>query len=199
MKLFRLALLFLAAAFFSGTAQAGFFTVVIDAGHGGHDAGGIPGQRVQEKAVALDVARRLRGCLQEAGLRTVMTRSDDRFIPLPQRVAVANTQRNAVFVSIHFNSSIRSGAHGFETYYYRPSAACVAGRIQSAISRLHADDNRRVKRRAFFVLRRTAIPAVLVECGFLTNPEEARLALNAGYREKLARTIGRAVVQQCRS
>lgn len=194
---FFLVLLFL--SMIAPYACAGFSTVVIDAGHGGHDPGGIPGQRVQEKMVALDVARRLRACLEESGLRTVMTRSDDRFVPLPGRVAIANRQRNAVFVSIHFNSSTRAGAHGYETYYFRPSAASLAVRIQSLISRLFPDDNRRVKRRAFYVLRKTSIPAVLVECGFLTNPDEARLALRADYREKLARTIGRAVIQQSRN
>ncbi|MEI8341399.1 MAG: N-acetylmuramoyl-L-alanine amidase [Verrucomicrobiota bacterium] len=195
MRATRLLILFLLLQVFSTVALAGYSTVVIDAGHGGHDPGGIPGQRVQEKAVALDVARRLRFCLQEAGLRSVLTRSDDTFIPLPQRVAIANAQRNAVFVSIHFNSSTRAGAHGYETYYYRPSAAALAVRIQSLIARLQFDDNRHVKRRGYFVLRRTTIPAVLVECGFLTNPDEARLALRSDYREKLARTIGRAVIE----
>jgi len=190
--------IFLLALVIAPFAQAGFSTVVIDAGHGGHDPGGIPGQRVQEKTVALDVARRLRTCLQEAGLRTVMTRSNDTFIPLPRRVVIANAQRNAVFVSIHFNSSTRAGAHGYETYYYRSSAASLAARIQSQITQILPDDNRHLKRRGYYVLRKTAIPAVLVECGFLTNRDEARLALSANYREKLARTIGRAVIEQSR-
>jgi len=183
-------------AIFASSAFAGFSTVVIDAGHGGGDPGGIPGQCVQEKIVALDVAKRLDSYLQQGGLHTVMTRSNDAFIPLQRRVAFANAHRDAVFVSIHFNASPRAGAHGFETYYYHPSAAALAARIQSRITLIHADDNRNVKRRAYYVLRKTTIPAVLVECGFLTNPYEARLALNADYRETLARHIGRAILEQ---
>jgi len=196
MRIARLIFGLLLLPVFIPAAHAGFSTVVIDAGHGGHDPGGIPGQRVQEKAIALDVARRLRSSLQEAGLRTVMTRPDDTFIPLSQRVAIANAQRNAVFVSIHFNSSTRAGAHGYETYYYRSSAAPLAIRIHSRITRILPDSDRHVRRRGYFVLRRTAMPAVLVECGFLTNPGEARFALRAEYREKLANAIGRAVIEQ---
>ena len=112
-------------------SASGFDTVVIDAGHGGHDRGGIPGQRVGEKDLTLDVAKRLRDLLQNDGLKTVMTRADDTFIPLPQRSAIANAQRDALFVSIHFNSALRGGADGIETYYYNPKAAGVAARVQS--------------------------------------------------------------------
>src|SRR6516162_6584444 len=73
-------------------------TVVIDAGHGGHDRGGIPGQRVAEKTMTLDVAKRLQGILNSSGYRTIMTRDSDVFIPLPTRVAIANEYRNAIFV-----------------------------------------------------------------------------------------------------
>src|SRR5438477_13083926 len=87
-------------------------TVVIDAGHGGHDRGGIPGQRVAEKDMTLDVALRLRNILSANGYNVVMTRSTDVFVPLGGRVAIANSYRNAVFVCIHFNATPRSGASG---------------------------------------------------------------------------------------
>src|SRR5215470_19435625 len=87
-------------------------TVVIDAGHGGYDRGGIPGQRVAEKDMTLDVAQRLRNVLSANGYRVVMTRSSDVFVPLGGRVAIANSYRNAVFVCIHFNATGRSGASG---------------------------------------------------------------------------------------
>jgi N-acetylmuramoyl-L-alanine amidase len=125
-----------------------------------------------------------------------MTRSDDTFIPLPGRCSIANAQHNAVFVSIHFNSSPRLGAHGYETYYYQSSACALASRIEAQLSKVIVTDNRGVKRRGFYVLRKTRIPAVLVECGFLTNPDEARLALRADYREKLARYIASAIIEQ---
>src|ERR687888_1323115 len=79
-------------------------TVVIDAGHGGYDRGGIPGQRIAEKDMTLDVALRLRNVLTASGHRVVMTRSTDVFVPLGGRVAIANSYRNAVFICIHFNA-----------------------------------------------------------------------------------------------
>src|SRR4029434_11060901 len=80
-------------------------TVVIDAGHGGHDRGGIPGQRVAEKEVTLDVAQRLNKTLAATGYRVVMTRDSDVFVPLGARVAIATSYPNAIFVSIHFHSA----------------------------------------------------------------------------------------------
>lgn len=188
-------LLVLLSVLFTASAFAGFSTVVIDAGHGGHDRGGIPGQRVAEKTIVLDVARRVRVSLQNAGLRTVMTRNSDTFVSLPARVAIANAQRRAVFVSIHTNSARRVGAHGYETYYYQSSSARLATRIQARLSKVIPTDNRGVKRRAFYVLRKPRIPAVLTECGFLTNPTEARLALSANYRQRVAQAIARAVIE----
>ncbi|HMH02770.1 MAG TPA: N-acetylmuramoyl-L-alanine amidase, partial [Candidatus Udaeobacter sp.] len=77
-------------------------TVVIDAGHGGYDRGGIPGQRVAEKEMTLDVAQRLKKVLAASGYRVVMTRDSDVFVPLGTRVAIANSYANAIFVSVHF-------------------------------------------------------------------------------------------------
>src|ERR1700758_1761830 len=93
-------------------------TVVIDAGHGGYDRGGIPGQRVSEKDMTLDVARRLKNTLAASGYRVVMTRDSDVFIPLGTRVAIANSYSNAIFVCVHFNATNRSAASGIETYFY---------------------------------------------------------------------------------
>ena len=174
-------------------SASGFDTVVIDAGHGGHDRGGIPGQRVGEKDLTLDVAKRLRDLLQNDGLKTVMTRADDTFIPLPQRSAIANAQRDALFVSIHFNSALRGGADGIETYYYNPKAAGVAARVQSQLMHVEAGENRGVKCRGYYVLRKTRIPAVLAECGFLTNRNEAALCLTAAHRQELACALAKAI------
>src|SRR5437868_14334584 len=96
----------LLADFAKGTGS--FSTVVIDPGHRGFDRGGLPGQLVPEKMVALDTALRLQKILERAGLRTVMTRTSDIFVPLPGRTAIANAQRDAIFISIHYNASPRS-------------------------------------------------------------------------------------------
>jgi N-acetylmuramoyl-L-alanine amidase len=168
-------------------------TVVIDAGHGGRDRGGIPGQRVAEKDMTLDVALRLRNVLSANGYHVVMTRSTDVFVPLGGRVAIANSYRNAVFVCIHFNATGRSGASGIETYFYSRDSLPLASAIHYYVTGGAPSANRGVRRRGYYVLRRTTIPAVLVECGFLTNPTEAAYAQSASYRQKLAEEIAAGV------
>jgi N-acetylmuramoyl-L-alanine amidase len=168
-------------------------TVVIDAGHGGHDRGGIPGQIVSEKEMTLDVAQRLKKALAASGYRVVMTRDSDVFIPLGTRVAIANSYANAIFVSIHFNSAKRSGAGGIETYFYNRESLPLASAIHYFVAGGAPSSNRNVRRRGYFVLRKATVPAVLVECGFLTNPTEAALAQTASYRQKLAEEIAAGV------
>lgn len=175
---------------------APFSTVVIDAGHGGMDPGGIRQNIIPEKNVALDVAKRLNANLRRLGLQTVMTRTDDRFIPLDGRVAIANSYRDAIFMCIHFNSAVRRSARGVETYYAAPTEASLASRIQRNLAAITPGENRGVKRAGFRVLRNTKMRAVLAECGFLTNPDDAALASNASYREKLAQQIARAIVEE---
>jgi N-acetylmuramoyl-L-alanine amidase len=167
--------------------------VVIDAGHGGHDRGGIPGQRVSEKDMTLDVARRLKSVLAASGYRVVMTRDSDVFVPLGTRCVIANSYRNAIFVSVHFNSATRRGASGIETYFYSRDSLSLASAIHHYVAGGAPSDNRGVRRRGYYVLRRTNMPAVLVECGFLTNPTEAAYAQNASYRQKLAEAIAAGV------
>ena len=182
--------LFLALASF---ASAQSKTIVLDAGHGGFDRGGVPGQRISEKDKTLDVAQRLRRLLQADGYRVIMTRDSDVFVPLPTRVAIANSYRNASFVSIHFNCASRVGANGIETYYYRSDSASLAQSIHRNVLSGAPSENRGIRRRGFYVIRKTAIPSVLVECGFLTNPTEGRLAQTGDYRQRLAEQIARGI------
>jgi N-acetylmuramoyl-L-alanine amidase len=168
-------------------------TVVIDAGHGGFDRGGIPRQLVPEKTMNLDVAQRLKAVLVAYGYRVVMTRDSDVFVPLGTRVAIANSYRDAIFVCIHFNAAPRRSASGIETYFYSSQSLPLASAIHYYVAGGAPTANRGVRRRGFYVLRRTTIPAVLVECGFLTNATEANYAQSASYRQKLAEEIGRGV------
>ena len=168
-------------------------TVVIDAGHGGHDRGGIPGQRIAEKDMTLDVAQRLRNVLAASGYRVVMTRDSDVFVPLGTRVAIANSYRNAIFVCVHFNATKRMGASGIETYFYSRDSLLLASAIHHFVVGGAPSASRGVRRRGYYVLRKTSIPAVLVECGFLTNPTEAAYAQTASYRQKLAEEIAAGV------
>jgi N-acetylmuramoyl-L-alanine amidase len=181
------------ASFLCGQSPA---VVVIDAGHGGYDRGGVPGQRITEKDKTLDVALRLRRILQADGYKVIMTRDQDVFVPLGTRVTIANSYRNAIFVSIHFNCSTRAGANGIETYYYSNGSASLAASIHRNVVASAPTENRGIRRRGYFVLRRAAVPAVLVECGFLTNPTEGKLAQTDGYRQQLAEQIARGIRRQ---
>jgi N-acetylmuramoyl-L-alanine amidase len=168
-------------------------TVVIDAGHGGFDRGGIPGQRVEEKMMTLDVAQRLKSILAAKGYRVVMTRDEDVFVPLGTRVAIANSHPDAVFVCIHFNSARRMGANGIETYFYSRQSLPLASAIHQYVAGGAPSLNRGVRRRGYYVLRHTAVPSVLVECGFLTNPTEAQYAQTVSYRQQLAEEIAHGI------
>ena len=193
----RLRLSFITASLsfvaFATVANGQSRTIVLDPGHGGHDRGGVPGQRISEKDKTLDVAQRLRRILVANGYRVIMTRDSDVFVSLGARVAIANSYRNAIFVSIHFNCASRVGANGIETYYYRSDSASLAAGIHRNVVSGAPSENRGIRRRGFYVLRRTAIPSVLVECGFLTNPTEGGLAQTSDYRERLAIQIARGI------
>lgn len=172
-----------------------FTTVVVDAGHGGKDAGarryGPP-----EKVVALDVAQRLDRKLRESNFRTVMTRNSDVFVDLDRRVAIGNRQDNSIFVSIHFNHARRRGIQGFETYYASPYARSLAQRIQRKLLTLRGARNRGVRTANFRVIKNAVYPSVLIECGFLSNRAEAGRARSAAYREQLADKIAEAIVEE---
>src|ERR1700736_5700255 len=173
-----------------------FNSVVVDAGHGGKDNGAYRKFGGAEKIATLDVAKRLSRKLRESDLKIVMTRSTDVFIPLEQRVAIENAQKNSIFVSIHFNDSRRRGIHGFETYYHFANSYDLAHRIQSKLMTIPHSANRGVHTANFRVLRLAKYPAVLVECGFLSNRLEGGEARDSEYREVLADRIAEAIVEQ---
>ncbi|MEY2579568.1 MAG: N-acetylmuramoyl-L-alanine amidase [Verrucomicrobiota bacterium] len=173
-----------------------FTTVVVDAGHGGKDNGAFRRFGGAEKNATLDVATRLAAKLRESQFRVVMTRSDDVFIPLDERAAISNRQKNAIFVAIHFNDAGRRGIRGFETYYHSPVSRTLAYRIQQHLLTLPGAVNRGVKTANFRVLRKAEYPAVLVECGFLSNRKEGAAARSASRRDDLADKIAEAIVDE---
>src|SRR5215813_13374265 len=162
-----------------------FKTVVVDAGHGGKDSGAYRRYGPPEKMVALDVAQRLNHRLRESKLKTVMTRDSDVFIPLNDRVAIENAQKNAIFVSIHFNDSRSRGVHGFETYYHSGASFDLANGIQQKLMTIPRSKNGGVHTANFRVLRLASCPAVLVECGYLSNRNDGSQARDSEYRELL--------------
>jgi N-acetylmuramoyl-L-alanine amidase len=180
----------------SASAPSDSSTIVIDAGHGGFDRGGIPGQRIAEKDMTLDVAQRLKKILAADGYRVVMTRDSDVFVPLGTRVAIANSYRKGILVCVHFNSAKRVGADGIETYFYNRNSLPLASAVHHFVAGGAPSTNRGVRRRGYYVLRKARVPAVLVECGFLTNPTEAAYIQKSSYRQKLAEEIAAGVRQR---
>jgi N-acetylmuramoyl-L-alanine amidase len=175
----------------------GFRTVIIDAGHGGTDAGAASrhtGQR--EKDLTLDMARRIRSELA-GGFRTILMRHDDSFIDLDDRVARANRHGDAILVSIHFNSG-PSHVRGPETYYWRVDSHGLAVRLQRAMSAASPAEaaNRGLVRRRLRLTRNPEIPCVLLEGGYLSHPVESRCIADVRYRQKLAAAIAAAIRSQ---
>src|SRR5437773_4801653 len=194
-------------------------TVVLDPGHGGYDKGQVS-RLGYEKDFALDVARKLRPLLQAKGLRVIMTREGDYFVPLEVRAQIANAARNSIFVSIHFNATNDDpNATGFEIFSFTPlgapstsdgavapsslstqpgsavdaqSMALSACIYHSMLGHIPEFD-RGIKRARFAVLRLTKVPAVLVEGGFLTERGESQLIAKKDWRVKLAQAIGAGV------
>jgi N-acetylmuramoyl-L-alanine amidase len=173
----------------------GFKTVVIDAGHGGKDSGAHV-RGLMEKHLALDISKRLRAALTP-GFKVVQLRSDDRFIELDERVRLASRYGDAVLVSIHLNYGRRSTS-GPETFYWRTDSYSLARRVQLQLSAVIPNEsgNAGLVRRRLRLTRNPTISCILVECGYLTNAREASLLASAGYRERLAEAIARAIRDQ---
>src|SRR5437762_1107361 len=106
------------------------------------------------------------------------------------------TKVHGIFVSIHYNALPRSSAHGIETYSENNRGAVLAARIQQEIIDRVSTENRGIRSAEYYVLRKCRLPAVLVECGFLTNPTEAQLALTTAYREQIAEQIAAGIIEQ---
>jgi N-acetylmuramoyl-L-alanine amidase len=172
--------------------------VVIDPGHGGSDRGGIPGQRLAEKVFTLDTGKRLARILRaNGGIEVVMTRDDDRFVSLAERTNIANRYRgrNAVFVSIHYNAALREGAYGIETYYNNNRAYRLAALVHPRVVQAMDTISRGIRQRRYRVLRNNRLPAILVECGFLTNHLEGERASDPNYRQRIALAMASAILR----
>lgn len=171
-----------------------FRTVVVDPGHGGHDPGATQRGVLPEKVWTLDLAYRLKSRLEQAGFTVVMTRTNDVFIPLEDRVLMSNSQPNVIFVSLHFNSIPKRETQGVETYYDTNRSAKLATKVQQSILQLPGIFDRRVKTAPYYVIRYNTNPAILVEGGFLSNPIESRRIASPGYRDALAEQIYQGIV-----
>ena len=177
-------------------------TIVLDAGHGGTDLGARrPGPYCEEKRITLQTARAVRRYLTQMGYNVIMTRENDLALPLARRVEIANQKPATLFVSVHFNACRTPSAHGVEVYFYDSSAE----RSRTSASKQLADSvlrrvirntsavSRGVKAGNLYVLRETDMPAILVEGGFISNPEERALLKKSDYLDKIGRGIADGV------
>jgi N-acetylmuramoyl-L-alanine amidase len=225
-----------AAAAATGAGPEPLRTIVIDAGHGGHDTGAVGPSGLQEKELTLDIARRVAALLpDEAGVRVVLTRSRDQFVELRERTALANRERADLFLSIHVNAAPDGTATGTETYFlsneatdgaarraaeyenrlitgdgggrggspdvlrsilwdlsqsdFQQESSRVAEALQNNLDRALRRPSRGVKQAPFYVLGGAAMPAVLVEIGFISNPQEEQRLRDDGYRDRIARAL----------
>lgn len=183
--------------------------VVIDPGHGGVDPGAVnEAGGVLEKTVNIEISRRLARILESQGLRVRMTRQDDSLRPHPgnrghvrrdlgldERVALANRLEADLFISVHANGFWDRRCAGVEIFYCPGSTESrrLAGHFHKAVSADHTSPPCKVRPCGYFVLRQTAMPAVVVEVGYISNPREARLLSQPAYQERLAQTFARAV------
>ncbi|MDE3045954.1 MAG: N-acetylmuramoyl-L-alanine amidase [Verrucomicrobiota bacterium] len=184
------------------TAPSGAPTIILDAGHGGTDMGArSKAPYCEEKRMCLQTARLVRKYLNQLGYHVVMTRNSDAFVSLPNRVEIANQASGDLFVSVHFNSSRSPMAQGIEIFFCdgkedrvrSQSSRKLASAILGRVIRRTMANSRGVKKGNFYVIRETAMPAVLVEGGFISNPEERSALRTREYQEKLARGIADGV------
>ncbi|MCM3711733.1 N-acetylmuramoyl-L-alanine amidase [Sporosarcina luteola] len=174
--------------------------IVIDAGHGGKDPGATS-NKLSEKTVVLKVAKLVEAKLKNAGAKVLLTRSDDTFLSLEQRTAYAKKHYAETFVSIHVNAAGSSAAKGAEVFYdssTNPNAKeskLLASKIQSNLVKNANMSDRGVKDQRFYVIRNNNVAAVLVELGFITNPDDFKKLSSEQYMELYAEAIYQGLVQ----
>lgn len=174
----------------------GKVVVFIDPGHGGKDPGAIGIGGVREKDIILPISSRIAQILQQNGVQVVMARTSDYFVSLQGRVDMAERAGADVFVSIHANAlgGNRSDVSGLETYYYDSGLSLARVVHQNILQSLNVRD-RGVRRARFYVLRKSSMPSILVETGYLTGREDAAKLPSAAYQNQMAEAIARGILQ----
>lgn len=175
--------------------------IAIDAGHGGKD-GGAQSRSLgyEEKSLALSTAKMVANYLRNMGYKVVMTRESDTFVPLEDRASIANNAKASIFVSIHYNHCPSEAIDGIEVYYFeggaldRKNASKELGReVLSRIVKHTGASSRGIKKANFLVIKKTNMPAILVEGGFLSNPKEREKLKNASYLNYMAFSIAKGI------
>ncbi len=176
----------------------GKYKVVIDPGHGGSDPGAVGINGLRETDIVLEVSKSVSKFLTNKGVKTILTRNYERTLDLQPRVTKANNSRADAFVSIHANATRgkRKDVNGLETYYYSGyKGYSLAKNIQKQILIFSPQSpDRGVRRSRFFVIRKTSMPAALVEIGFVTGMYDADLLRQKGYRDKMSFAIAKGIL-----
>ena len=186
------------------------YTIVIDPGHGGRDPGKVGVNHLLEKDINLEIALKLRGLLEEAGIKVIMTREEDvglyeetdsnkKRADLNRRVRLIHTNNADLAISIHQNSFTQEDVKGAQAFYYSKSeqGKLLAELIQDYLKKELADQNHRKAKSNtnYYMLTKTECPLVIVECGYLSNAAEADLLGNDEYQEKVAIGISKAILE----
>lgn len=185
-------------------ARADEPVVVIDPGHGGMDGGKVGVNGVEEKEINLNISLKIEKLLIQEGVSVVMTRTEDERLAesqvedLKARVSLMNEKKPALVVSIHQNSYHEGGVHGAQVFYYADSSESerAAGIIQAALKEIDPENTKEAKpNRTYYILKKTEVPVVIAECGFLSNYEEAEKLADEEYQQKLAEAVVKGVLQ----
>lgn len=187
------------------------YTVVIDAGHGSPDGGAVGANGTEEKDLNLKVSLKLQEILESRGVKVIMTRSDDTSIcddnaetlhekkvsDMKKRLGIINNSKADLFLSIHMNSHTSSKPSGLRVFYPRnhPESKDVANKIQNSISKLTKTQSHAVKTASdtLYLMKNPTPPGVLIECGFISNPEEEKLLNDDKYQSKIAFAVADAI------
>lgn len=184
--------------------------VVIDAGHGGHDPGKVSADGTLEKDINLSIAQKLQSLLEQNGILVVMTREEDKDLAsenaanrknedLRARVHLLQETSPVLMVSIHQNSYPEADVDGAQVFYYSGSeeGKLLGTIVQESLKSEIKDGNHRVAKanKDYYLLKKSVCPAVIVECGFLSNPKEAVLLATEEYQEKLAFAIHLGILE----
>lgn len=192
----------------SDQATTGTHTVVLDAGHGGEDPGKVGVNGAKEKDINLSIAKKVKEELEKQKIIVYMTREEDCMLAqadsrnkkvedMKERVKIINESQADLAVSIHQNSYEEENIKGAQVFYYSHSekGKMNAQIMQNALLELDTSNMRKEKANdTYYILKRTEIPTIIVECGFLSNQEEAALLISEEYQERVTKSIVKGII-----
>lgn len=192
----------------SGTVEREENLVVLDAGHGGEDPGKVAINGAEEKDINLQIALFTKEYLEAEGVEVVMTRTEDERLAdtqagdLKKRVSLMNSENPVLAVSVHQNSYHEEEVRGAQVFYYTDSkeGEAAAACLQTALAELDPDNTKQIKaNNTYYLLKKTEVPVVIAECGFLSNSEDAQKLVTEEYQRATAEAVARGVLQYIRS